>query len=185
LLYLPSVALAIAVAFGLAAVRPALQPAARGLLVAVIMLGAARSAVRVPEWQSTQTIFAALHRDRPDSFRAHWVVARMARSEARSADALASYARAVELWPHRRGLVTEAIAHAAAEGQTGWAQRLAMHAVRSWPDDLDSLRLLAALSLDLGDTVAARVAVDAGMLISPADPLLLRMAAAVSELEGQ
>lgn len=184
-LYLPSIALAIAAALAFAAVRPALQLAARGILIAAVLLGAVRSAVRVPEWHSTETIFAALLRDRPDSFRAHWVHARYARSEARSEDALASYARAVELWPHRQRLVMEAAAFGAAEGRTRWAQQLARHAVQSWPDDVDAARLLAATSLDLGDAVAARNAVDSGMRIAPADPLLLRMAAAVRELEEQ
>jgi hypothetical protein len=71
-LYLPSAAVAFAVAAIIAALRPGrwARPAtAAAVAVAVIL--AARAAVRMPDWHSTDSIMAAQLRDRPDSFRAN------------------------------------------------------------------------------------------------------------------
>lgn len=77
ILYLPSVGLSIAVAFGAeylvaAADRKRLRIAAAAAAAALVAL-AARSAVRNPDWDSTETVWDALVRDHPESYRAQWV----------------------------------------------------------------------------------------------------------------
>jgi protein O-mannosyl-transferase len=189
-LYLPS--FAVALAFGalcaaLAACarqRPRAPTAVLALALLVIAAAAVRSAVRVPEWRSTEAIFAAQLRDRPDSFRGHWYAARRQRAVSNDVAALESYTTALRLWPHRQALVIEAAAFAAGAGYIEWARDLAARAVAAWPTDVHAHRLLAAASLDLGDTVTARRAIDAGLRIEPTDELLLRMHAALIDQDG-
>jgi protein O-mannosyl-transferase len=176
-LYVPSVALSLFAAGGIAAL-PATRPARRAALAAaavVIALLAGRSLVRVPEWDSTERIFQALERDRPDAYRAQWVMGRAARQQGRLDDATARFDRAIGLWPHRRLLVLEAASLAVERNDLGRARTLAELAARQWPQDLASQRLLAGIALDLGDAEAARAAVHAGLRADPRDPILLQM----------
>ncbi|HUF51878.1 MAG TPA: hypothetical protein VMN60_13720, partial [Longimicrobiales bacterium] len=103
-LYVPSLVLALGVALAAdrLSLRPPLRLAGAAALALVFVLFAGRTLVRIPEWRSTDSIFAALLRDRPDSFRAHWHHARTASAGGRHDVALERYARALELWPFRR-----------------------------------------------------------------------------------
>ncbi|HET9985989.1 MAG TPA: hypothetical protein VFQ38_20485 [Longimicrobiales bacterium] len=146
-LYLPSLALSFGVA-ALGALAPALRPAARRTLAtlaaAAIVALAARSVVREPEWASTDTIFAALLRDRPDSFRAHWIHARAAALAGDPTGARAHYDEALRLWPYRRGLLLEAGEAAVSQGRLEYAAVIARMAVERWPDDPRARALAAA-----------------------------------------
>ncbi len=178
-LYLPSFAAAVgfAGASGATALlasahrRWALQASA----AAALALLAARTVIRVPEWESTERVFASLARDRPDSFRAHWILGRAARHEGDREAARRHYAEALRLWPYREGMLAEAAAFAAQEGRIDQAFEIAAFAARHWPASVDAQRLLAAVSLDLGDTAAARAAINAGLRLAPGDSLLRRM----------
>jgi len=183
-LYVPSFALAVAGAGAAAVLGRLASRAGRGAalvlgVVGLVLLGA-RSAVRVPEWESTERIFAALARDRPDSSRAHWVLARAARQAGDRDAAREHFARAVQLWPYRDLLVVEAAAFALEEGRLAEGRELAAFGVERWPRNLALQRLLAAASLDLGDTAAARASIEAGLRLDPADPMLNQMRAALT-----
>jgi hypothetical protein len=179
-LYLPSAAIAFALTFGLAAVR---APRSRRIAVAAVVAAfaafAARSLVRIPEWRTTDTIFAALMRDRPDAFRAHWHSARIALRDRQPGLALERYGRALQLWPYRRQLVLEAATQAALHGDRDYARRLSTYMLQRWPGDLDASRMLAGAALDVGDTTVARVTIDHALRLHPGDTLLLRMRAAI------
>jgi hypothetical protein len=182
-LYLPSFAVALAVALAVPAAR-GLAPSARRALVAVgvaagLLLGA-RTLVRIPEWRSTDAVFVALLRDRPDSFYAHWHIARSAVLRDDPAAALAGYGRALSLWPYRQRLVIEAAAHALRAGDAAFATRISSHGVRTWPHALAVRRMAAAVALDRGDTVTAELEIDAGLRLDSADLTLLRMRAALA-----
>jgi protein O-mannosyl-transferase len=183
-LYLPSAALAFAAAAGYGAITSRPQRTARRIAsvaaALVILLGAARSAARVPEWRSTETIFAAQLRDRPDSFRAHWVEARRLRQASDTVGALAAYTMALQIWPHGPQLGVEAAAFAVASRDLHLARNLTREIVRARPADLGAYRMLAAISIDLGDTVTARSALEHALGIAPADPLLREMFAALN-----
>jgi hypothetical protein len=184
-LYLPSFALAAAVA-GIAAL-PAFnaRPAARlgvTAVVGVMLLFAARVLTRIPDWRSTDTIMESLVRDRPDSFRGHWHVARMAREAQDVSRAVAHYDTAVSLWPHRRGLLLEAAAFAAMNGEFGRATGIATLMVRQWPDDLEAYRLIAGVALDANDRERAAEAIRAGLAISPGDEGFRRMSEALDSM---
>ncbi|HSL68847.1 MAG TPA: hypothetical protein VK864_01330, partial [Longimicrobiales bacterium] len=180
-LYFPSAALAFAVALGwrwITAHRPTLVPAATAVCVIVLALLAGRTIARVPEWDSTDRIMTAQLRDRPDSFRAVWHSARMAKRDQKPREALELYARAARLWPWRERLIVEAAAYAAQQGDARFALQLSRHGTVRWPGNLQLQRLVAGNALDLGDTTTARHALDAGLRLAPNDSLLRRMAAA-------
>jgi predicted Zn-dependent protease len=183
-LYLPSIALGFAIAALAARVQP-LEPRVRQLWlaggVAVLVLLAVRTNLRIPDWDSTDKILLAQMRDRSDSFRAHWHVARIERRDKRVPRALEHYARAVELWPYRQRLIVEAAGYASAESQPRLAYRLASFGAQRWPNNAQLQRLLAANALDLGDTVTARRAMIEGLKLTPNDDLLKRMAATLGE----
>jgi tetratricopeptide (TPR) repeat protein len=181
-LYLPSFALAL----GIALISQDLhattrfRAAAAAAIIVVAALFATRTLIRIPEWKSTDTIFAALLRDRPDSFRAHWHHARIAAAARQHDVALARYVRALELWPFRKRLVLETVRAAPRAGQLPYARDIARYAHTRWPADPDAARLLAAATIDLGDTIAARAIIDSALLRIPGDSLLLRMRSAIS-----
>ena len=178
-LYLPSVALSLAIA---AAVGPLQRRLPRSLALAaplavcvLVALFAARTLVRIPEWRTTHTIFEALRRDRPDSFRGAWHFARVAVAQDRREEALRLHSEALELWPYRRKLVQEAALYAGGLGLAERARNLTTFALDRWPDDLPLRRLHAGLLLDGGDTLNARRHIMDGLRWHPDDELLLRM----------
>src|SRR5690606_31350220 len=137
---------------------------------------AIRSLTRAPEWESTERIFASQLRDRPDSYRAHWVLGRAARQEGRREAARRHYAEALRLWPYRESLVVEAAGFTAQDGRTADARAIAAFGAQRWPDNVHLHRMLAAFSLALGDTARAQAALAAGLRIHPSDSLLKGMA---------
>lgn len=187
-LYLPSIALSLGLASaGAAMTRPLSRPvtAAAGVLLSVLVLGlTARTLVRIPEWENTNSIFAALRRDRPDSFRAAWHFARVAAARGEPTEAARLHGEAIELWPYRRKLIQEAALYASRHGMNARAYRLTSFALGRWPDDLAMRQLHVGILLDRGDSAAARRYSADGLRWHPADSLLLRMHRAASGYEG-
>ncbi len=174
-LYLPSFALSFGIAAAVSQVPTFAAWQLRWALVVVLALLAVRTAVRVPEWKSTESIMLALVRDRPESFRGQWVMARMARAQPDPQRALALYAHALQLWPYRERVVQEAALYASTQRQDAWAQRLAAWGVRRWPDNVNFRRMLVAHAIDVGDTIAARRELREALRIAPADTVLNQM----------
>ena len=180
-LYLPSFALALGIAFAIAAVKAGTPRRAALALVAIVtVLFAARTLQRIPVWESTDAVFAALAADRPDSFRNAWYAARAAAETRQPALALERYGDALRLWPYRHGLVLEAAAYAAQVGDGAYAGRLSAFALERWPDDVRFLRMNAGALIDRADTVAARDAIERALRIAPDDSILLLMRGAVT-----
>jgi tetratricopeptide (TPR) repeat protein len=182
-LYLPSLAIAVAVSIlagRLARASMLRAVAGTGLIALVIALFAARTLIRIPDWRSTDSIFAALLRDRPDSFRAHWHHARLDAVAGRHQAALERYVHALDLWPYRPRLVIETTRAAARAGNMTYARDVARYAFGRWPDNVDAAHLYSATTVDLGDTIAARSIVAEALQRFPGDSLLIRMQNAVS-----
>ncbi|HET9985990.1 MAG TPA: tetratricopeptide repeat protein [Longimicrobiales bacterium] len=100
-LYLPSIALALGVAYVWdalpdAALRPALAWGALGLVVA---LGGLRTMVRNPDWKSTQQVWYSVVRDHPESFRGQWYAGDTEESAGHMAAARDHWTLAYRLWP--------------------------------------------------------------------------------------
>ena len=182
-LYFPSAVLSFGAAASfawLAEARPALLRPAAYAGLAVLVLFAVRITTRIPEWNSTDEILMAQLRDRPDTFRAEWHAARMAKRDNKRREALEHYARAMRLWPWRERMVVEAAAYATQQRDFRFALQIVRHGVKRWPANLELQRLLAANALDTGDTVTARAAVKAGLALAPGDTLLNQMSAALT-----
>lgn len=184
-LYLPSLALCMLVAAGVeAAAQPTLaarmlRPATFALALLLGMF-TGRSLARIPEWTSTETLYAAQLRDRPDSFRAQWYMAREAKDRGDFAGAAGRYDQAVALWPYRLRLNVEAAAFNAEHGRLERAREIAAFTLDRHPEDLAALRILAATTLDLGDSTSARLTVREALRIHPDDDVLRRMDAALN-----
>lgn len=181
-LYLPSFALAFAAAGGAAVAATAGVVAARTARAVAVLVGVlflVRVETRIPTWKSTDSVFLTLVRERPDAFRAQWHLARMARRGDNRTAARDRYLEALRLWPYRKGLVVEAANYAAQIGQLGLARQLATRVTRLWPREIRGWRLLAGAALDLGDTTAARAALQQGLLLAPSDDMLRRMQKAI------
>lgn len=174
-LYLPSFPLCIAAAALVSHPAVITYRHTRFVAAAVMILLAARTMVRVPEWKTTDTVMAAVMRDRPDAFRAHWYNARTARTAADVNGALAHYDRALRLWPYREGLVHEAALYASSQGRAVWAQELAERGVQRWPGNVVLQRMYAGYALDRGDTATARRALARALQLHPGDTLLNQM----------
>jgi hypothetical protein len=181
-LYLPSVAVSLGLALLLAQYRrtPVLPRWATTACVIVLVACAVRVQVRIPDWDSTDSIMLAQRRDRPDSFRAEWHAARIARREGQSEVAIARYQNAVRLWPYRERLIVESAAYLSQQRAVLAALRVARYGTEKWPRNLQLQRLVASNALDLGDTITAKSALAAGLRIDPRDALLLRMSAALN-----
>ena len=172
-LYLPSFAVCMAAAAAFDAIPNRRYAVA---ITAAIALGfTVRVVTRIPDWKSTDAIMEALVRDRPDAFRGQWHLARMARADDQHERALQLYDRAITLWPYREGLVREAAAYGGERGRIAWARNLANWGTQRWPESVDFHRLLAGHAIDMGDTTAARQAVDAGLRVAPRDTILNQM----------
>ena len=181
-LYLPMLSLCVGVAAGTEWVIARRPRARRAFAVAAgvaLVALAARTVARVPVWDSTNRVFYALEADRPDSFRAWWHLARVARSEKKPNLEMSRYERAMRLWPYRKGLVFESIGRAIENRRIAEARNLSSFGVSRWPREVTAQRYLASTSLDLGDTARARIALRAGLAIDPADSTLVGMAHAI------
>lgn len=154
--------------------------AALVLLGFVLALFSLRVVTRIPDWRSTDSVMLALVRDRPESFRGHWHLARMERSDGRVDAAIAQYDTAVALWPHRQRLVLEAAGYAIEQKRHAHTLALATLAARRWPDDVESHRLLAGAALDAGEVATAERAIADGLRLAPGDSMFQRMSAAIA-----
>src|SRR5690606_33036141 len=178
-LYLPSAALA----FGIVAAAPwfarggvrAARPAVAAVFAVALGLMISRSVVRTADWKSTNAIFSALVRDRPDNFRGRWHFARLAVAADQPRLALKRYSDAMAVWPHRHGLVIEAAVYASNRGFLDYTHQLTGYALEKWPDDLIARRLHAGVLLDRADTANAYRHILAGLQYHPQDSLLNAM----------
>lgn len=169
-LYLPAFAVCVAAAGGWDAIPKTRW--SKTLILALTLALALRAAVRIPDWNSTDSIMQAMIRDRPDGFRAQWHMARMARRNKDATLALAQYDNAMKLWPYREGLVLEAAVYVNSQGRTEWARSLALFGTQRWPENVAFFNMLAATSIDMADTVTARRVVSEGLRVHPNDKVL-------------
>ncbi|MGH7466950.1 MAG: tetratricopeptide repeat protein [Longimicrobiales bacterium] len=182
-LYLPSVAVSLGLALLLAQLQreaDALPRWSLAVCALVLLFCVVRVQMRIPDWDSTDSIMLAQRRDRPESFRAEWHAARMARRDGQSEVAIQRYQHAVRLWPYRERLIVESAAYLSQQRALLAALRVAGYGAEKWPRNLQLQRLLASNALDLGDTTTARKALAAGLRIDPRDALLLRMSATLN-----
>ncbi len=182
-LYIPSVAISIGLALLASETERLRAPLRRGLGLALgvaLAFMVVRVQTRTLDWDSTDSIMMAQVRDRPESFRAVWHVARMSRRDGKPELAVQQYQQALQLWPYRERLVVEVVAYLTNRKDLASAQGIARWGTQRWPKNIEFQRLIAANALDSGDTLTARAAIAAGLRLNPADSLLNKMSAAVN-----
>ncbi|MEQ8330230.1 MAG: hypothetical protein RH859_07125 [Longimicrobiales bacterium] len=145
------------------------RPAA--VAVAALLLAfAARSAVRVPDWRSTETIQQALLDDHPESGRAWWGFARRLDAEGRPGDARRAYAVAMDLLDSEHQVALDVASHLLAAGRPGQARLFLERAWRERPEWYSAPGLLAAAELASGRPERAAAAARAATVLAPGNP---------------
>ncbi|MFO7261984.1 MAG: hypothetical protein DIU52_012580 [bacterium] len=189
ILYLPSLAVSIAAAYAWVALeqngtRRARQLAAAAAAAVLVLFGG-RAVLRNPEWKSTDTIFAALLRDHPESYRAQWYAAHRA-SQRRDAKAAAEHwGLACRLWPRDAALLTECGAHYL---RAAWPERAVefLEASRAMAPDVSRTQaLLAQAYLQVGRAEDALRAAEQAMRIGPLEPVLQELRASALQAMGE
>jgi tetratricopeptide (TPR) repeat protein len=110
-LYLPSVAVSALAAFAWQALQPGLDSAGRRRLVlicaTVIIAFGVRTWIRNPVWASTDTVWAAMMRDQPQSYRTQWLYAIKLWGANRLPEAATRFEFAYRLYDRDSQLLTE------------------------------------------------------------------------------
>jgi len=162
-LFLPSVGLAL-LAAGLAQ-RGLRERRVLTLSVAIAVVGlwAARSAVRVPVWESSEAVMASLAADHPRSHLMLRAMAVEAMQQGRSAEARTLFDEALALVPNHFSLLSEAAQFEALVSDGERAASFAARAIAVYPQSPHGYVVQARVSQMLGDSAAARESLWVGM----------------------
>lgn len=138
ILYLPSVAPSLVLAYAWCHASVHLPPAGRrtGLaaVAAALLLCAGRSALRNPDWEDTPAVWDALVRDHPESYRAQWINGVRMLADGRKDLAARYWELAYRIWPDDPELLNQLAAHYIDTGD--YDRSIALlersHAIRPW-----------------------------------------------------
>ncbi|HEV8150763.1 MAG TPA: hypothetical protein VGP61_11310 [Gemmatimonadales bacterium] len=162
-LFLPSVGVVLALGAALAAWLPRVEVAGRRVRLAagiaaaaLLLLAAARSFVREAVWRSQESFFAALERDAPRSYRAHFVTARYAYGERRFPEAERAAREALALYAGDPQVHEQLGQVLRAEGRCAEALPVLAEGVRLAPERTTTRSRLIECALAVGDTARAR-----------------------------
>ncbi len=160
-LYLPSVALALAVAFAWPVLRQRIRlPLLAGAAVVVLAACAARTWERNPDWKNLDAVFDAMLRDHPESYRAQWsaAVRDFGRHDTLAADR--EWALAYRLYQGDARLMTEYGGYELGRGRPGHALVLLGQALRMRPADDRTREVYATALMLVGRHAEAIAATD-------------------------
>ncbi len=123
-LYLPSVGAMLALGLAFDALRTQRRALALAAAAAALLAASVRTWTRTPVWRDDRAYVITLLSDHPESYRAHWVAARVHRTAARPLEAAREYALARRLFSRDHRVYTESADLAAAIGETKAAAAL-------------------------------------------------------------
>lgn len=115
-LYVPSVGAMLALGIALDALLDRRRTLALAAAAVVIAAGAVRTWTRTPIWRDDRAFVITLLTDHPESYRAHWVAARVHRAAGRPVDAAREFALARRLFQKDYRVYTESADLALAMG---------------------------------------------------------------------
>ena len=157
-LYLPSVAVALAVALALTRVgRPARSWLALGVAAWVVGFSVV-TVRRNPVWRDTQSVLESLRHEHPESSRLLWEVGEHYRRRGDWRRAKEWYHRSLEIWPYHGEYLAFLSTYLRDHGELEEAERMIARAVRLEPNEADYHTFLALVRLMRDDP---RGAVDA------------------------
>lgn len=187
-LYLASWGAAAAAAWGLVALVERLGARGVWVVAAVVVGGGVRTATRVPVWDDSEAVMAALLEDRPESGTAWLDFGRRLAREGRSRDALLAFRNAVTLLDSEYRPATEVGAHLISMGRPESARFFLLRAWRAHPEWYTAPGLLAAAELATGRPERAAPAARAAAFLQPSNPsmhhLLAQALAALGDWDG-
>ena len=159
-LYLPSAALALALAFAAPRRSAAADARTRRLALvaalAVLALFGARSALRNPSWRDSASVARTLYAEHPESYRAQWQAARLTWQQGNAAAAADHFRLAYRLWPHSAALLTEYGEFLTATGDAAAAIPLLERAREMEPLSITTERALGRAYARVGDDARAQ-----------------------------
>jgi tetratricopeptide (TPR) repeat protein len=149
--YLPTVAVSIVVATLLARIR---APARKWLAVAVgvwIVVFSVATARRNPVWDSTETVFADLQENHPESSRLLWWLGDRRLRIGDWEGAREWYRRSLQVWPYYPQYLAEFAVNLNRRGEYAEAEAMTQRALDLAPDYPDYYSLLALIRFRRGD----------------------------------
>jgi tetratricopeptide (TPR) repeat protein len=162
-LYLPSFAVSAYAAYGWTALaRGPLRRfvLASAALAVVLVLFAARTVTRNPEWKDTKTIMGVILRDHPESYRGQWSEAVRALGRGDTAQSEQHWAYAIQLWPYDSQMLTELGAYDMQMKRYRSAARVLEGAHRLHPNVPRTEQFLAMAYLDAHEYQHSLAAID-------------------------
>jgi hypothetical protein len=150
-LYLPSVGIAVALAWLLVRLARERRRTAIGVTVAVVALSGVRSWMGNPMWQSTDTVFLTMIRDYPYSGRAQWALGERLFAHDDVARGMIAYRTAVSILGPHYPLLFEIGERLRSVGNVEGAGRVLQAAWRLRPDLAPAPELLAVMAWDRRD----------------------------------
>jgi len=175
--YLPTVAVSVAVATVMTRVRP---PGRRWLALVVGLWVALFSMVtlqRNPVWESTETVFADLQENHPESSRLLWWLGDRRLRIGDWEGAREWYRRSLEVWPYYAQYLAEFAVNLNRRGEYAEAEVMAERALELVPDYADYYTLLALIRYRRGDFAGVLDVTTAAKNRSVADHVLYSLEA--------
>jgi len=139
------------------------------LLLVVLAAGAARTVTRVPAWDDSDSVMAALIEDRPESGTAWMHLGRRLAAQGRPQDALTAFGYAVVLLNSEYRPSTEIASHLLSMGRPDRAVFFLERAWREHPEWQTAPGLLAAAQLNAGRPEKAAPAARAAVFLQPSN----------------
>jgi predicted Zn-dependent protease len=149
-LYLPSVGLALTCGWWLGRLHRARPRYAIALTTMLVLVGGARSAARVPVWDSSDSVMTALMEDHPESGRAWLALGQRLLAQGREPGARRAFSYAVGILNSEYKESTEIASHLIAMGRPNSARFFLERAWRERPEWPTAPGLLASVELNAG-----------------------------------
>lgn len=171
-LYLPSVGLALTCGWWLGRLHRARPRYAIALTTMLVLVGGARSAARVPVWDSSDSVMTALMEDHPESGRAWLALGQRLLAQGQEPGARRAFSYAVGILNSEYKESTEIASHLIAMGRPNSARFFLERAWRERPEWPTAPGLLASVELNAGRLTEAESAARAAVLLSPSNASL-------------
>ena len=168
-LYLPSVGLVIACGWLLGQLYRVRPRHGTALATVLVVAGAARTATRIPDWDSTESVMIALIEDHPESGRGWFALGQRLLEQGREPEARRAFSYAVGILNSEYKESTEIASHLMAMGRPRSARLFLERAWREQPEWPTAPGLLASVELNAGRFSEAEEAARAATLAQPSN----------------
>jgi hypothetical protein len=156
-LYLPSVALALWVGFGIQRIvrgganRGITRPLLLTGYVLILLAFGVRTVLRNPVWLDNQTLFQVTLRDHPENFRAQWMYARLLWDRGNPLESRPYWERALDSHPGHTGFLVDYGRFLLETGEIGQAEALVDEALGLRPQSPSGIFTRGLISLELNN----------------------------------